>query len=89
MLGHLTKDFKLENRISVVHKYVYLKIVNKDCKLLKDIPLHQTMIDRICMRRFLSRHMVPVEIQNTFLKEMEAYGLIKIRGKKTIEIMVK
>ena len=85
----MLENFKLDNRIPVVHKYVYMKIINKDSKLLKDIPFNETKIDRVCMRRFLSRYMVPIEIQNTFLKEMEYYGLIKICSKKKIEIVMK
>ena len=89
MLGNLTEEFNLNNRIPVVHKYIYRKLLEKDSKLLKNIPMNETRIDRVCIKKFLCRCMVPIEIQNTFLKEMELYGLIKIKGKKTIEIVVK
>ncbi len=89
MFGNLTENLNLNNNIPIVYKYIYLKILERGSKLLSEIPLDETMIERVRMRRFLSRYMVPVEIQNTFLKEMEQYGLIKIRNKKVIEIMVK
>ena len=89
MLDNITGNLDLDNRIPIVHKYIYQKILERGSKLLRDIPLDETKIERVCMRRFLSRYMVPVEIQNIFLKEMEEYGLIKISNKKTIEIIVK
>ncbi len=79
-------QLNLDNRIPIVHQYIYGKIKNKDSTFLKDIPINETKIDRFCMRRFLAKHMIPVEIQNTFLKEMESYGLLKI-GRKTIEVL--
>ena len=89
MLDKLTEELNLNNRIPIIHKYIHQKILERGSKLLKDIPIDETKIERICMRKFLSRHMVPIEIQNTFLKEMEEYGLIKIENKKVIEILVK
>ncbi len=89
MLDNLTGNINLNNRIPIVHKYIHRKILERGSKLLRDVPVGQTVIDRVCVRRFLSRYMVPVEIQNTFLKEMEDYGLIKIKNKKVIEIVVK
>ena len=89
MLDNLQGNLNLDNRIPIVYKYIHQKILERGSKLLKDIPKDKTIIERVCMRRFLSRYMVPVEIQNTFLKEMEQYGLIKIRNKKIVEIIVK
>lgn len=85
MLDGLT----LENRIPIIHKYIHQKILERGSKLLKGIPIDETNIERVCMRRFLSRYMIPIEIQNTFLKEMEEYGLIKIKNKRIIELIVK
>ncbi len=89
MLDGLTENLNLDNNIPIVHKYIHQKILKRDSKLLKDFHSNETKIDRACMKTFLSRYMVPVEIQNTFLKEMEHYGLIKITNKKAIEIIVK
>ncbi|KKM59866.1 hypothetical protein LCGC14_1547650 [marine sediment metagenome] len=89
MLDNITGNLNLDNRIPIVHKYIHRKILERGSKLLKDIPADETRIERVCMRRFLSRYMVPIEIQNTFLKEMEHYGLIKIKNKRIIELIVK
>ena len=89
MLDGLTKNLNPDDMVPIIHKYIHQKILERGSKLLKDIPADETRIERVCMRRFLSRYMVPIEIQNTFLKEMEHYGLIKIRNKKIIEIIVK
>ena len=89
MLDNIRGNLNLDNNIPVIHKYIHQKILKRGSKLLRDIPLDETKIERVCMCRFLSRYMVPVEIQNTFLKEMEDYGLIKIKNKKIIEIIVK
>ncbi len=87
MLDKLTEELNLNNRPSIIHKYIHQKILERGSKLLKDIPVDETKIERVCMRSFLSRYMIPIEIQNTFLKEMENYGLIKIKNKKVIEII--
>ena len=89
MFDNLTEDLNLNNRIPIIHKYIHQKILERGSKLLRGIPIDETKIERVCMRSFLSRYMIPIEIQNTFLKEMEEYGLIKIKNKNVIEILVK
>lgn len=88
MLDNLTDKLRLNNRIPVVYQYIYKKIVERDGWCLRNVPVEVTKIDKKTIKFFLSRCMVPIEIQHTFLQELEQYGLI-INGKKKIEIIRK
>lgn len=87
MLGNINRNLNLDNHIPVIHKYIHKKILSKDSKLLKDLPKDEMIIARACIKKFLSRYMIPLEIQTSFLKEMESYGLLKILDKQTIEML--
>ena len=89
MLGSLTKNLELDNRIPCIHKYIHGKIVSRDSKVLKDLAKEETKIQKDKIEKFLFINMIPKGLHNIFLKEMESYGLIKIQDKRTIEILNK
>ena len=77
MIENLATELNLTMRIPIVHRYVYQTIITRNTKFLKKIPIDNNKIERHTIKVFLSRYMVPEEIQDIFLQEMEAYGLIK------------
>lgn len=87
MLGELTQNFKLDKRTPSIHKYIYHKIITRDCKVLKDLPFEETNIQKEKIEKVLFVNMIPKSMTQIFLKEMESYGLIKIKSKRTIEII--
>ena len=89
MLDKIVHDFNLNNRISSIHQYLHTKIVDRDSKILSGIPKHITEIDKAVIEQFLFTHMVPKHLRDTFLKEMEIYGLIKLINRNKIKIIIK
>lgn len=89
MMDNLIHNINLDNRIPVIHQYIYRKIINRESKKLVNIPLAESRISREDISQFLYDCMIPKQIQDDFLKEMEGYGLIKLSSRRTIEIIRK
>ena len=71
---------RLLHQQSVYHNYIAFK--------LKEKFKFQTNIKRKQVREFLYPYAIPKPLRNTFIKEMEQFGLIKIKDKQNIELLV-
>ncbi len=89
MLGGLSERLDIKNRIPAVHRYIHNKLLNRDSRVFKDIPAQELKLPQEKVKTFLYDNMVPKQIHDPFLKEMENYGLIKILNHKCIEILKK
>ncbi len=87
MLDGMKQYLELEARVPSVHNYIHDKMVNRESKVLRDIPIDNNRISQDKIKKFLYDNMIPKVLHEVFLKEMELYGLIKITNKKWIEIV--
>lgn len=86
MLGNAESNFRLNNHIPILYKKIHSRIVLRKGKRLKSIPKNFTEIDRHDLCLFLSDCGVSKNIVDEFLKEMESYGLVRIKNKRSVEI---
>lgn len=79
MLERIKKELLLEAKPGVFHKFIA-------AKLKETTGFNSNIIKRKDACYSISRHMNK-DCADKFLKEMEGYGLVKIKDKQNIEIL--
>ena len=80
MLDKIKKELGVNIEPGVFHKIIAEKLKEK----MKN--RHTLIIKRIEVKFILSRHTISRANHQKFLKEMEGFGLIKLKDKQNIEL---
>ena len=85
MLKSLKKELGIKTRTpGAFHTFVALRLLEKRSDNNSNIMKRKEAIIIMCNTCF-----IPKRIFESFLKEMECFGLVKIINKQNIEIMIK
>ena len=80
-------DDPLRKSIPLVYRNIHQRIVERKGRRICHIPIHQEKIQRRDICLFIKDLGIPTELTQGVMEEMEYYGLLRIKDKKTIEIL--